>query len=283
MNKISNEELNILIDKANNGDKKALETVILSIQDLVFNLSFRMLGTKSDAEDASQDIILKIVTHLSTFKKQSAFSTWVFSIASNHLKNYKKHMFAKAQLSFDFYGNDIKNANIENLPDMTNNVDKAILAEELKFSCTNVMLQCLDSDSRCIFILGTMFKINSQIASEILGISSDSYRQKLSRARKKMAQFLSEYCGEYGNGKCMCKDRINYAIMSHRLNPHQLDYTTSSEISLEKILDVTNAMENIDHYSEEFSFCKTYKSPEIIKKFIKDLLNSIDIDIIKNS
>ena len=39
------------------------------------------------------------------------------------------------------------------VPDLTQNVERAILAEELKLSCTNVMLQCLDTESRCIFIL----------------------------------------------------------------------------------------------------------------------------------
>ncbi len=100
MNNMTNKELLILIGQATAGDKRALETVVLSIQDLVFNLSLRMLGTFPDAEDASQDILLKVITHLSSFKGDSSFSTWVFSIAVNHLKNYKKHMFAKYPLSF---------------------------------------------------------------------------------------------------------------------------------------------------------------------------------------
>ena len=95
MNQKTNDELKRLVEQAVAGDKASLETVILSVQDLVFNLSLRMLGTFPDAEDATQDILLKIMTHLSSFRGDSAFSTWVFSIATNHLKNYKKHMFAK--------------------------------------------------------------------------------------------------------------------------------------------------------------------------------------------
>ena len=196
MNNMTNEELLILIGQATAGDKRALETVVLSIQDLVFNLSLRMLGTFPDAEDASQDILLKVITHLSSFKGDSSFSTWVFSIAVNHLKNYKKHMFAKYPLSFAFYGDDIVNGKIDDVPDLTQDVEKSILAEELKMSCTNVLLQCLDSDSRCIFILGTMFKVDSRIAGDILGISPEAYRQRLSRVRKKVAESLAEYCGE---------------------------------------------------------------------------------------
>lgn len=190
MNKLTNTEMAALIDKAVAGDKKALEEIIVSVQDLIFNLSLRMLGTFSDAEDATQDILLKIITHLSTFRKESSFSTWVFAIASNHLKNYKKHMFAKYPLSFEFYGEDIENAKIHDVPDMTQNVEREILAEELKLSCTNVMLQCLDAESRCIFILGTMFKLDSRMAGEILEMTPEAYRQRLSRARKKWRSFF---------------------------------------------------------------------------------------------
>lgn len=283
MNKKTNTELQVLVEKATSGDKNALETLIAGVQDIVFNLSLRMLGTFADAEDATQDILLKIITHLSSFRGDSSFTTWAFRIAANHLKNYKKHMFANCPLNFEYYGNDIENAKIQDLPDLTQNVEKNILAEELKMSCTNVMLQCLDTESRCIFILGTMFKLDSRIAGGILEITPEAYRKRLSRIRKKMADFLSEYCGEYGGGRCKCKNRLNYAIQSHRLNPLQLDYTTAAEIPIQTIIDVKNAMEDIDDLSQDFSFCKTYQSPERMKHLIQELLDSKQLSIIQNS
>ncbi len=281
MKSFTNEELLELIQKATAGDKPSLETVLLSVQDLIFNLSLRMLGTFPDAEDASQDIILKIMTHLSSFKGESSFSTWVFRIAVNHLKDYKKHMFSRFPLSFEFYGDDIQNAKTEDVPDMTQNVEKAILAEELKLSCTNVMLQCLDTESRCIFILGTMFQVDSRIAGDILGITPEAYRQRLSRVRKKMADFLTEYCGEYGKGKCHCADRVNYAIRSRRIHPAQLYFQTA--VPAQVMLDVKEAMEEIDGLSQEFSFCKTYQSPENLKRFIQDFLNGKSFSVVGNS
>ena len=280
MNLLTNEELLDLIQKATSGDKKALETVILSVQDLVFNLSLRMLGTFQDAEDATQDILLKVVTHLISFKGESSFSTWVFRIASNHLKNYKKHMFAKFPLSFEFYGDDIRNADIKNVPDLTQNVERSILAEELKFSCTNVMLQCLDAESRCIFILGTMFKLDSRIAGEILEITPEAYRQRLSRIRKKVGDFLKEYCGEYGGGTCHCTDRVNYAVQNHRINPAHLDFTAAVP---KEMREVKEAMEEIDGIPHEFSFCKTYQSPESLKKFIEDFLKGTSFSVVGNA
>ena len=283
MSKRTNEELQALVEKATAGDKKALETLIAGVQDIVFNLSLRMLGTFADAEDATQDILLKMITHLSSFRGDSSFTTWVFSIAVNHLKTYRKHMFAHYPLSFEYYGNDIENGKIQDVPDLTQNVEKDILAEELKLSCTNVMLQCLDTESRCIFILGTMFKVDSRIAGDILDMSPEAYRQRLSRIRRKMADFLGQYCGEYGSGRCKCKDRVNYAIQSHRINPLQLDYMTAAEISAQTMMDVKNAMEDIDDLSQDFSFCKPYQSPERTKNLIREFLDSTQFSIIQNA
>ena len=283
MNQKTDQEMQKLVGQATAGDKKALETLIAGVQDIVFNLSLRMLGTFADAEDATQDILLKMITHLSSFRGDSSFTTWVFSIAANHLKNYKKHMFAHYPLSFAYYGDDIENAEIQDVPDLTQNVEKDILAEELKMSCTNVMLQCLDMESRSIFILGTMFKIDSRIAGDILGMTPEAYRKRLSRVRKKMADFLGQYCGEYGSGRCKCKDRVNYAIQNHRINPLQLDYTEAEEISMQTIMDVKNAMEDIDGLSQDFSFCKPYSSPERTKYLIQEFLDSTQFSIIQNS
>lgn len=64
-----------LIKLAAEGDKKAWETLLNSVQDMVYNLSLRMLGSISDAEDATQEIIIRIITHLSGFRKDRTFST----------------------------------------------------------------------------------------------------------------------------------------------------------------------------------------------------------------
>lgn len=281
MSKKTNDELLALVSKAAAGDKKALEILVISAQDIVFNLSLRMLGSFSDAEDATQDILLKMITHLSSFRGDSSFTTWVFSIAANHLKNYRKHMFARIPLSFEYYGDDIENGKTQDVPDLTQNVEKNILAEELKLSCTNVMLQCLDPESRCIFILGTMFKLDSRMAGSILEMTPEAYRQRLSRSRKKMAEFLGKYCGEYGGGRCRCKNRVNYAIQNQRINPLQLDYTAATEIPVQTMLDVKSAMEALDDLSQDFSFCKSYRAPKHMEHLIRELLDSTQFSVIK--
>ena len=138
-------------------------------------------------------------------------------------------------------------------------------------------------DSRCIFILGTMFRLDSRMAGEILDMTPKAYRQKLSRIRKKMADFLGTYCGEYGSGRCRCRDRINYAISSHRLDPLRLDYTSAGEIPLDTMLDVKCVMEEIDDLSQDFSFCRPYRAPERTRSLIREFLDSTQLSVVKNA
>lgn len=116
-----------------------------------------------------------------------------------------------------------------------------------------------------------MFQLDSRIAGDILGITPEAYRQRLSRVRKKMAGFLSEYCGEYGKGTCRCANRVNYAIQNHRITPDRLDFTAAKPSGT--AVEVTAAMEEIDGYSQQFSFCRTYQSTERLKQMLQNFLN----------
>lgn len=274
------EEILNLVDKAVEGDKKALEGLILSVQDMIYNLSLRMLGTPCDAEDATQEILIKVMTQLSSFRKESAFSTWVYRIATNYLINYKKSMFAKRPLSFEFFGEDIDNGFINIAADAAASVDQNILEEELKQSCTNVMLQCLDSESRIIYVLGVMFKVNSKICGEILGVSAETYRKRLQRIREQVGAFLSEYCGLSKTGKCNCKKRIGYAMQTNRLNPNNLEYSNLSKLNKDTVTGYTQAMEEMDELSLIFAELPQYRSPEAVHGFLEKLLHSENMNII---
>jgi len=273
-----------LVDCAISGDRQALEELLIGVQDMVYNLSLRMLGSPHDAEDASQEIYIRIITGLSSFKKESAFSTWVYRIASNHLLNYKKSMFAKMPpLSFEFYGADIEGGFLESNLDMTGGVDENMLTQELKMSCTNVMLQCFDPKSRLIYVLGIMFKVDSKVCGEILGITPEAYRQRLSRIRQKMSEFLKEYCGLASSEKCDCKKRIGYAIQSRRLNPANLEYSRLEQSDEAVISEYTQAMEELDTQSLIFAQLPKYRSPQDVRDFLQKLLCSENIATIQQA
>ncbi|WP_303869663.1 RNA polymerase sigma factor [Acetobacterium wieringae] len=268
-------ETNEQIELALSGDKQALEILLGSVQDMVYNLSLRMLGSPHDAEDATQEILIKIMTSLSSFRKESEFTTWVYRITTNYLLNYKKSFFAKQPpLSFEFYGADIEAGFLENNPGKLNDVDEEILTHELKMSCTNVMLQCFDPESRLIYVLGIMFRVDSKICGEILEITPEAYRQRLSRIRQKMADFMKQYCGLAASEKCNCQKRIGYAISNHRLNPANLEYSQLEKVDEVIALNYLSAMEEMDTESAIFAQLPRYRSPKNTKDFLKKILGS---------
>ena len=108
-----------------NGSKEALGIIVENIDELVFNLSLRMLGRIEDAEDAKQDILVKVITNLSFYKGESLFSTWVYRIAVNHLINEKNKQFINQPLSFEIFGNDIDRYITSSVPEV-DSVEKTI-------------------------------------------------------------------------------------------------------------------------------------------------------------
>src|SRR5688572_13184281 len=92
--------IEVLVDRATGGDRDALDALLRAIQRDVYNLAVRMLGCPDDGADASQEILMKVVTSLATFRRQSAFRTWVYRVAANHLLNVRKSRVEREKLTF---------------------------------------------------------------------------------------------------------------------------------------------------------------------------------------
>ena len=67
------------------GSLAAIDALIITVQPGVYRMAVHVLGDRDDAADATQEILLKVVTHLSGFRGEAAFSTWVWRVAHNHL------------------------------------------------------------------------------------------------------------------------------------------------------------------------------------------------------
>lgn len=275
-------ELNTYIKQAVGGDQNSLELVIAEVHDLIFNLSLRMLGMSADAQDATQDILVKVITSLSSFRFESRFQTWVYRIAANYLIDYKKSMFAQHPLDFEFYANDLRASYEDDKEELMMNCSKEKAAEELKLSCTNVMLQCFDPETRCIYILGTMFRADSKTAGEILNMTPENYRQRLSRARKKMGDFLAEYCGAVSTGFCRCDKRLSIAMDQHRLDPQNLEYSAFRTIDRNILHSCMNDMNEIEDISDAFQELPGFCSPVSSKEFLETFLHSKQLENVKS-
>ena len=106
-----NTTLEMLVEQAKNGDKKALENVVRGIQDRIYGLAIRMLWHPADAEDATQEILIKILTHLDSFRGESAFTSWAYRIASNHLLTTQKCQAEDNVSTFEDFENTLTRTN----------------------------------------------------------------------------------------------------------------------------------------------------------------------------
>jgi RNA polymerase sigma factor (sigma-70 family) len=79
-----------LVLRARAGDRRALEDLIERHQAWIYNIALRMLFHPQDAEDATQEILIKVVTRLASFEGRSSFRTWLYRIVANHLLNVKR-------------------------------------------------------------------------------------------------------------------------------------------------------------------------------------------------
>src|SRR5437867_11878614 len=106
-----------LVRRIQNGDRDALETLVMRHQDWVYNIVLRMVYHPQDAEDATQEILIKLLTRLSTFEGRSSFRTWLYRLVFNHILNMKRGRVEAANWTFNAYGDGLNRVAVEDLRD----------------------------------------------------------------------------------------------------------------------------------------------------------------------
>jgi RNA polymerase sigma factor (sigma-70 family) len=209
-----------LATNAAGGDRNAAEGIVRAVQEDVYFLALKMLWHPADAEDATQEILVKVLTHLSTFRAESAFRTWVFRIACNHLLTARKSRMEVEPLSFEWMAEDLAGGISDGPVDKVSSADQGILAEEIKIGCTQAMLLCLDRDHRLAFVLGDVFGLTSEDAAELAEVEAAAMRKRLQRARERIRGFMQQHCGLVDpRRRCRCEKRINSAVQAKRVDP----------------------------------------------------------------
>jgi RNA polymerase sigma factor (sigma-70 family) len=135
-----------------------------------------MLGQAEDAEDETQEILIKVITHLSEFREESAFTSWVYRIACNHLLTIRKRKIEKMGVTFEFL-EGLSSAETENIyPLAVSGPERAILQEEARLGCLQAVLTCLEREIRIAFILADVFGVTSSEGAYIMDITPEAFR-----------------------------------------------------------------------------------------------------------
>jgi RNA polymerase sigma factor (sigma-70 family) len=199
----------------------AMDALLRAIEPGIYNFAVRMLGNLDDARDASQEILLKVVTHLAGFRHEAAFSTWVYRIAYNHLLTAATRSSESPEVSFEAIADKLQQGleyGRRQIPiELDSGVfDSGMMSPEDKaaavgvaIGCTQSMLLALDRDQRVAFLLDVVFGLASEQAGEVIGITAAAFRKRLSRARERLADFTQSTCGLIDTERpCRCDRQL---------------------------------------------------------------------------
>jgi RNA polymerase sigma factor (sigma-70 family) len=189
------------------GDRDALDGLVRALQGDVYGLALRMLWNREDAEDATQEILVRVVTRLSQFGFRSRLKTWVYRLAVNYILDLKKSPMERQQLSFEVFAESLA-AGPE--PASATDTEESMLIEEVKVGCSMAMLQCLDRAHRIAFVLGDIMELSGPEAAEVLGIEPALFRKRLQLAREAVLNFTRSHCGLVSDtAACQCHRRVS--------------------------------------------------------------------------
>jgi len=261
--------LESLVKKSVAGDKKALEEVVIQIQDLIYNLAIRMLWHPDDAKDATQDILIKVITNLSSFNHKSAFTTWVYRLTTNNLINFKKKKITNS-IGFDEYEIQLNQGFSDSINYTNNEAEQNLLIQEAKIGCSNAMLQCLNQENRLTYILGEVLEFNSKEGAIVFDITPENFRKRLSRSRKNLHNFLNKNCGIINSeNKCRCYKKVDSSIKNGFIKPNRLLFTQNIQNTA-----LINSIENIQNEVSLYQTNPEYNTPESLLMEVKRILTT---------
>ncbi|MEV6325155.1 RNA polymerase sigma factor [Nocardia sp. NPDC051787] len=209
-----------IVARAVAGDRDAVAQVVRQLQDPLYRLALRMVWRPAEAEDATQDILLRVLDHLHTWRAEAKLLTWAYRIGVNYLLNLRRQTPQEAaQLSLDAYREGLA----DGLADADYRGPEAqLLTAEVRLTCSQGMLQCLGRDERIAFVLGDVFELSSTEAAWVLGITPAAYRKRLERAKKRLGNFMNATCGLVDPAAfCRCSRRVDKALAIGRVDPRK--------------------------------------------------------------
>jgi RNA polymerase sigma factor (sigma-70 family) len=270
-----NDTLEPLVRRAQQGDRGALEAVVTAIQPQVHGLSLRFLWHPEDAQDATQEILVRVVTGLGSFRGESAFPTWVFQVACNALRTMRRRRMEERALSFDAFAADLA-ADLSSEPAEGAPAEDPLLLEEIKVGCTTAMLLCLDREHRLAYILGEIVELDHRTAADVLGISPAAYRQRLARARAGIVGLMRARCGlAHPENPCRCRRRVAVAIASGRVDPGRLLFAHSAE-QARRFPEVLTEIRKLDALQRAAALQRSHRLPGPDATFTTWLRGMID-------
>jgi len=172
----------------NYGNVDAFEELIKDYKKSAYNIALRVLRNVEDAEDASQEALIKVYKNIKSFNMQSTFKVWMYRIVVNTCIDFKRKKIINAvsiDESIDLGGNELH----REIADDSGNPD-ALVERNFNNKLVNDAVNKLDDDYKTIIILRDIQGFSYGEISEILSCNLGTVKSRLNRARKSLKEIL---------------------------------------------------------------------------------------------
>ena len=175
----------VLIRKLRDRDERAFREIVGLYSDRVFNLTYRMLGNRAEAEDVAQEVFITVFKSIDSFRGDSKFTTWLYRITANHCKNRIKYHARRHDRNKSEYDEQIDGGNTSAAPIAPkpsprpdSRLEGAQLEQQLQQA-----ISTLDEEHRILVVLRDIEELSYEEISEITGLKEGTVKSRLHRAR----------------------------------------------------------------------------------------------------
>jgi RNA polymerase sigma factor (sigma-70 family) len=183
----------------------------------VYNLAYRLLGNRQDAEDITQETFMQIHRSLTGFRGESAIYTWIYRITVNNCLQVKRRLNKVYIESLDEKIEQFKHDIPEDVSHWENDPEKRYLYDELlrtiQSECYHFMTFRLTDEQRVVYILRVVLNFSLEDISRILQVNRGIVKARVQRAKNNLRSYFSRRCqwilGD--ESPCSCKSRIGFA------------------------------------------------------------------------
>jgi RNA polymerase sigma-70 factor (ECF subfamily) len=184
----------LLIGRLKQRDEQAFNEIVRRYGDKVFSLVYRMIGSRSEAEDIAQEVFVTVFKTVDGFRGESKFSTWLLRIAANHCKNRIKYLARRPTdgNGFDEGGDGVPADTAT--PPMRAHIDGPdVLMEAAELEALmQRAIESLDEEHRLLIVLRDVEELSYQEIAEITGLPEGTIKSRLHRARLAIKEWLDK-------------------------------------------------------------------------------------------
>lgn len=176
---MSTEQESEIIEKAKQGDARAIRTLVDEYAPVIFRFSYSICRNQDRAEHATQETFLSILKKLDQFDNRSKFSTWLYTIVSNHCLMLARSEKTRRTVSLDDEDSSIPEIPVDHWQhDPGSAVESADLKQHL-----DAAIDKLAPEYKVVFVLRDIEGLSTEEVANITNLSIPAVKSRLHRAR----------------------------------------------------------------------------------------------------